>query len=150
MKHKITKIVAVALILCTLCVGLSSCTALEIIGKGFGNGWQETTTVRPQIGNGDTINNDITINTDGTDLAIAANYGLRSIVSVYCTFGGMLGSSSGSAGSGVIYKIDENGNAFVITNYHVVAKNGTSNVISNKINLYLYGMEASEYGIPAT
>ena len=150
MKRKITKIVAVALILCTLCVGLSSCTALEIIGKGFGNGWQETTTVRPQIGNGDTINNDITINTDGTDLAIAANYGLRSIVSVYCTFGGMLGSSSGSAGSGVIYKIDENGNAFVITNYHVVAKNGTSNVISNKINLYLYGMEASEYGIPAT
>ena len=149
MKHKITKIVAVALILCTLCVGLSSCTALEIIGKGFGNGWQETT-ARPQIGNGDTINNDITINTDGTDLAIAANYGLRSIVSVYCTFGGMLGSSSGSAGSGVIYKIDENGNAFVITNYHVVAKNGTSNVISNKINLYLYGMEASEYGIPAT
>ena len=150
MKHKITKIVAVALILCTLCVGLSSCTALEIIGKGFGNGWHETTTVRPQIGNGDTINNDITINTDGTDLAIAANYGLRSIVSVYCTFGGMLSSSSGSAGSGVIYKIDENGNAFVITNYHVVAKNGTSNVISNKINLYLYGMEASEYGIPAT
>ena len=62
----------------------------------------------------------------------------------------MLSSSSGSAGSGVIYKIDENGNAFVITNYHVVAKNGTSNVISNKINLYLYGMEASEYGIPAT
>jgi serine protease Do len=32
----------------------------------------------------------------------------------------------------------------------VVAKNGTSNVISNKINLYLFGMEATEYGIPAT
>jgi phosphoribosylamine-glycine ligase len=32
----------------------------------------------------------------------------------------------------------------------VVAKNGTSNVISNKINLYLFGMEATAYGIPAT
>jgi serine protease Do len=131
-------------------MGLSSCAALEIIGSRFGDGWQETTVQRPPIGNGDTINNDITINTDGTDLAAAANFGLRSIVSVYCTFSGILGNSGGSAGSGVIYKLDENGNAFVITNYHVVAKNGTSNVISNKINLYLFGMEATEYGIPAT
>lgn len=150
MKHKTIKIIAVMLILCTLCMGLSSCAALEIIGSRFGDGWQETTVQRPPIGNGDTINNDITINTDGTDLAVAANFGLRSIVSVYCTFSGILGNSGGSAGSGVIYKLDENGNAFVITNYHVVAKNGTSNVISNKINLYLFGMEATEYGIPAT
>lgn len=58
-----------------------------------------------------------------------------------------------SRGSGVIYKLDrEKGDAYVITNFHVVfdkssiAKGG----ISNKIQLFLYGQEGAPYAIPAT
>ncbi len=57
------------------------------------------------------------------------------------------------AGSGIIYKISrESGDAYIITNYHVVYhKNATnSSRISEDIKIYLYGMEAEEYAIPAT
>ncbi len=58
-----------------------------------------------------------------------------------------------TAGSGVIYRLDKNaGDAYIITNYHVVYYNlaNTANRISNKISVYLYGMEYSNYAIPAT
>ncbi len=57
-----------------------------------------------------------------------------------------------SYGSGVIYKLDRAaGNAYVITNYHVVYNSGEVNTggFSDTINLYLYGMEHSQYAIPA-
>ncbi len=56
---------------------------------------------------------------------------------------------SASAGSGVIYSIDkEKGDAYIITNCHVVY---TSNKkVSTNIKVYLYGMELSTYAIPAT
>ena len=81
-----------------------------------------------------------------TDVALAAAKGLRSAVSVYASFG--TGATAGnSAGSGIIYQLDEeNGNAFIITNYHVVY----SGAISNSIKVFLFGMESSEYAIPAT
>jgi S1-C subfamily serine protease len=58
-----------------------------------------------------------------------------------------------SYGSGVIYSIDrEAGDAYIITNFHVVYNSAsvTSNGISNNIKVYLYGMESDAYAIPAT
>lgn len=54
-----------------------------------------------------------------------------------------------SVGSGVIVSIDkESGDAYIVTNYHVIY-NETYGVSGN-INIYLYGMELSTYAIPAT
>ncbi len=53
-------------------------------------------------------------------------------------------STSVSAGAGVIYKMDDNGNAYIITNYHVLYNKDSLN--TNKIgdtHVYLYG--ASNY-----
>lgn len=58
-----------------------------------------------------------------------------------------------SYGSGVIYKLDkEAGDAYIITNYHVVynSSSATSDGISDKIDLYLYGQQLSSYAIEAT
>ena len=58
--------------------------------------------------------------------------------------------TSSSAGSGVIYKLDkEKGNAYVITNYHVLHIDNT-NSASATANVFLYGMEYAEFKIPAT
>lgn len=58
-------------------------------------------------------------------------------------------SISAGAGSGVIYKLDkEKGDAYIITNQHVVYADGKAT--SAKISVYLYGMESSAYAIPAT
>ena len=67
---------------------------------------------------------------------------LLSTVSIISEWQGVPG-----AGSGVIYQIDkEKGDAYIITNYHVVYYNA----IADKINLYLYGMQNKSYAIPAT
>ena len=51
---------------------------------------------------------------------------------------------SSSAGSGIIYSIDKTkGDAYIITNQHVVYNVKT-------IDVYLYGMQLSAYAIPAT
>ena len=81
-----------------------------------------------------------------TDVTLAAAKGLRSAVSVYASFGNG-GAGGSSAGSGIIYQIDkESGNAFIITNYHVVY----SGAVSKDIKLFLFGMESADYAIPAT
>ncbi len=109
-------------------------------------------------------NNTITITGNNTNNATYATAkGLRSAVSIYCTFET---TSSGSSpwnprpstqtyyttGSGVIYQIDANGNAFIVTNYHVVydSSSNTENGISDKIYIYLYGLENDAFAIPAT
>lgn len=81
----------------------------------------------------------------------AVNNSITSIVSVYCKFnkdvtinGTKSTSSYTSAGSGVIYSLDKTlGNAYIITNYHVVysANSNTTNKICNDINVYVYGQE---------
>lgn len=79
---------------------------------------------------------------------------MLSAVSVYCTFtvsswGGT--SEASSAGSGVIYQLDkESGDAYIITNYHVVYSADSREKISNRIDVFLYGMEYLDYAIPAT
>lgn len=111
-----------------------------VVGKDGADGADGTTTV---IGSGDAS-------------TVAINNGLRSSVSIFSTFTqqGWHGSStpSYSAGSGVIYRLDkEQGNAFIITNYHVIydstAKN---NGIAEDISVYLYGSEINGMEMKAT
>lgn len=107
----------------------------------------------------------------GTDsnISLATAKALRSAVSIHCNFtatvknpwggyypgfggGGGAKQEYSSAGSGVLYKMDkEFGNAFIITNYHVVydSSSDTGNGISDEITVYLYGSETEEQGIPA-
>ena len=108
----------------------------------------------------------ITITTSGSNIPVASSKGLRSAVSIVCKFqatvqqgGWRPGSGStttkdySSEGSGVIYQMDKaNGDAFIITNYHVVydASSNTENGISNDISVYLYGSEIEEKAIKAT
>jgi len=83
-----------------------------------------------------------------TDVTLATSKGLRSSVSIFCTFG-TENSQYYSAGSGVIFKLDKrNGKAFIITNYHVVYDKNEG--ISKEIGVYLYGGEYSEAEINAT
>ena len=148
MKKNKLKYISLILILVISVVSMASCTGFDII-LGYDGGTNETPTI-PSTG--DNITNNITIQGSGSDLTAASNKGLRSIVSIYCTFGGgVLGGGSGAAGSGIIYKITADGDAFIITNYHVVYnEEASSNKISNNISIYLYGMEYADYGITAT
>lgn len=93
----------------------------------------------------------------GSDVSSAAAIGLRSSVSIYCTFyqtdrrGNV--SEYYSAGSGVIYKINKSeGDAFIITNYHVVYDydSRSANGIAEVIDVYLYGGEIAGSGMTAT
>ncbi len=109
-------------------------------------------------------NNTITITGNNTNnVTYATAKGLRSAVSIYCTFETTSGSSSPwnprpstqtyyTTGSGVIYQIDANGNAFIVTNHHVVydSSSNTENGISDQIYIYLYGLENEAFAIPAT
>lgn len=108
----------------------------------------------------------LVITSDGSSIPAASAKGLRSAVSIVCNFqatiqqGGWRPGSSNtttqdysSAGSGVIYQMDKaEGDAFIITNYHVVydASSNTDNGISDDISVYLYGSEIEEKAIEAT
>ena len=146
MKKTVLKLGAAMLVI-VMMLSLSSCVLIdEIMGNNQGVWYPPQTDTDLK----DNINiNNVTINPQGGNLAFGANEGVRSIVSVYCTFGGgLLGGGSGSTGSGIIYKVNSEGDAFIITNYHVV--HNSSSGISEKIDLYLYGMEYVDYTIPAT
>lgn len=100
------------------------------------------------------------------DSTAATAAGLRSAVKVVCGFtktvqiGGWFGmggetsqQSYTQSGAGVIYKLDKDaGDAFIITNYHVIydGSSNAENGVSDMINLYLYGSETEEQAIPAT
>ena len=108
----------------------------------------------------------LTITTNGSSIPAASSKGLRSAVSIVCNFqatvqqGGWRPDSNStttkdysSKGSGVIYQMNPSeGDAFIITNYHVVydASSNTENGISNDIGVYLYGSEIEEKKIKAT
>lgn len=146
MKKTVLKLGAAMLVI-VMMLSLSSCVLIdEIMGNSQGVWYPPQTDTDLK----DNINiNNVTINPQGGNLAFGANEGVRSIVSIYCTFGGgLLGGGSGSTGSGIIYKVNSEGDAFIITNYHVV--HNSSSGISEKIDLYLYGMEYVDYTIPAT
>lgn len=111
-------------------------------------------------------NGSMVISGDGSNVSAASAKGLMSAVSIICNFqttvyqggwgpgfGNTTTQEYSAAGSGVIYQLDKAaGDAFIITNYHVVydASSNTENGISNDISIYLYGSEIEEKAIPAT
>lgn len=158
------RLVSVLLLLC-LCLSVTSCQFFlgndtdaltkEDVRQMISNSMGENVTVQ----GGDNYN--VTINAENSN-NVAAAKALLSTVSIDCVFkvsssfypSGFGGSSreATSSGSGVIFRLDkEKGDAYIITNYHVVYYNSanTSNGISNDISLYLYGQESKEYAIPA-
>lgn len=92
---------------------------------------------------------EVDVQEDNDTTMIANN--IMSVVSVYCSFskttmGGMWGGVStskySSAGSGVIIDLNtEAGNAYIVTNYHVIydSECDTDTHISDSIYLYTYG-----------
>ena len=136
-------------------------------GKDGANGKDGTNGKDGQNG-ADGTDGAITITGDASSISIASSKGLRSAVSITCNFkatvqqGGWFPGGSGgntttkeyySKGSGVIYQMNKaNGDAFIITNYHVVydTSSNTANGISDDINVYLYGSEVEDKAIKAT
>lgn len=73
----------------------------------------------------------------------AKNRALLSTVDIVSSFG-----LSPSAGSGVIYKLDkEKGDAYIVTNYHVIYNERYG--MATEVKLYLYGMRYETYAIKA-
>ena len=165
-KRMIRSIALLSVILIVSCIGMSSCILL-----GYSNDYVTKGDVQQMINgsmNGNVTveggdNYNVTISGVSQDHA-AAGKALLSAVSIRCVFqttsygtsfqpGGTSSREKTSAGSGVIYKIDKNnGDAYVITNYHVVynSQSNTENGISKDIKVYLYGQENDAYAIPAT
>ena len=136
-----------------------------VVGKDGKNGANGKKGANGQNGV-DGADGSLIITSDGSSISAASAKGLRSAVSIVCKFmanvsyGGW-GPNSGSAttkeyasaGSGVIYRMDKaEGDAFIITNYHVVydVSSNTENGISNDISVYLYGSEIKGKAIEAT
>lgn len=60
-------------------------------------------------------------------------------------------STSGSAGSGIIYKLSkETGSAIIVTNYHVVYDGSVDDGVYDTIKAYLYGGECEGQAISTT
>ena len=154
------KIICLLLSLVAVLGSLVGCSSL-----GFVTDAQLEQLLNDRIG-GATVeggdNNYITIQTEGGGNLALASKALLSAVSIYCShktlstdlFGRVTEGTATSAGSGVIYKLDkERGEAYVITNYHVVYNSASTsqNKISDDIYLFLYGQEDNEdYAIPAS
>lgn len=89
---------------------------------------------------------------DTVSINTIMNYNLRTSVLIYSYFGeSNLFQSTlySSAGSGVFIELDkESGDAYIVTNYHVVYD--SSEGISSDITVYIYGQEMSDYEIQAT
>lgn len=90
--------------------------------------------------------------TNGVDSSLmsvsyASNIAILSTVTIYCEYA----DSSTAAGSGIIISDDkENGDAYIITNYHVVYNPDTQPEICENITIYLYAMQYEQYEISAT
>lgn len=171
MKRKYTKLILSILLCMALFATLCACdngedkssaglSAYEIAVKnGFEGSETDWLNSLHSTNTVEKTTNNYNVEVNGShDVSVAANIGLKSIVSVYCkhtvivnTWFGQQTQQAQSAGSGVIYKIENDGSAYIITNHHVVYENSssTSNKISDDINVYLYGMEGSTYAIPA-
>ena len=114
----------------------------------------------------DGANGSLVITGNGSNIPAASSKGLRSAVTIVSNFTGTVSQGgwrpgSGSTttkeyyaeGSGVIYQLDKGeGDAFIITNYHVVydTSSNTENGISDDIDVYLYGSEVEDKVIEAT
>jgi serine protease Do len=104
----------------------------------------------------------LVISSDSSAVALAVAKGLRSSVSIVAGFTGTFQSypfmptyekEYTQGGSGIIYELNEaEGNAFIVTNYHVVysANSNNTDKISDDISVYLYGSELANKAISAT
>lgn len=154
-KRVLIKLGAILLVL-TMALSLSSCSFEFDIYEDFFNG----TFPEFDDGFGDNIPNfgifDDSINSEnygdfypGSGESSLENVSpltktLLSTVTIVADFG-----TAAGAGSGVFYKVDKkSGDAYVITNYHVIYTDGYG--VADEISLYLYGMELSSYAITAT
>ncbi len=160
----------VTLLVLLLSVSLTSCSAYY---SSLWDAYDDSTDSSESTDNGATtpeedsitnsVTNNITIEAGEQGTAAATAAGLRSAVSIYCAFTTTSGGSAPwnpmpntqsyyTTGSGVLYQVESDGSAFVITNYHVVydSSSDTANHISDQIYLYLYGLEDEAYAIPAS
>ncbi len=116
----------------------------KVVGKDGKDG------INGGVGNG---GDSITIVGGEDNTALATSLGLTSSVNVIASFDKGSGTSLesyASAGAGVIYKLDKStGDAYIITNYHVVYDSSSNTGIAKELTVYLYGMEWSNYGITA-
>ena len=160
-KMRLASCLTCLLLICTLaltsCSNSSGVVGARINDNGeliltYWNGAEQNLGV---VVGGDGNDGSLVITGDGSSIPAATAKGLRSSVSIVCKFrttvqqGGWrpgFGSTAtqeySSAGSGVIYQMDKGlGDAFIITNYHVVydASSNTKNGISDDISVYLYG-----------
>ncbi len=134
------KIISLFLLIAVSLCSLSSCLFLDTDGILGSQGKDETPNYTINVNGGPTYENINITSTENKNL-LSASKAVLSAVSVI---------TSSSAGSGVIYEIDkERGEAFIITNYHVVYDQNQGS-IAGAIKVFLYGMEAQEYGINAT
>lgn len=171
MKQKITKLTSLLVLLCVLFSGMAaaSCglTANPTDTDGIVQATEKTdSTEEPDDSDtapGIAEDTDTITREDTDSIACAAASGLQSSVSIYCTFETTYGGTSPwdpmpttqtyyTAGSGVIYRLEDDGSAFIVTNHHVVydSDSDTENRVSDKIYVYLYGMEDEAHAIPAT
>jgi len=151
----------------TLCVGIVIAVLLAALLLGGGSVSKERlqSTVEAEVAGavrhmtyeaGDTY--EITIQSDAEGDLLAASRGLLSSVRIEASFRtrDALSRPTGTqqlSGAGVIYRLNKDmGEAYIITNYHVIylAEALTKGGISDDIRLYLYGMESPDYAIAAT
>lgn len=85
----------------------------------------------------DFIKENFAVNTDVT--AAVANSCALSVVEVKA----YNNTTNVTSGSGVIYQLDEDGNAIILTNYHVVV--GSGSTVKTKFDLRLYGQQENTY-----
>ena len=165
-KRRVVRLLALMLVTALTVTALGSCVVVG--GKDYMTEEDVAKYLASKLGGNITVeggdNYDVDISVDGALNIVAAAKALLSSVSVYCTFSTESVSGWGpgasvttkdvsAAGSGVIYKLDKaQGDAFIITNYHVVynKQSVSDNGIAKKIDLYLYGQESAGYAIPAT
>ncbi len=115
-------------------------------GEGEGEGGSEST---PEF-----LPKDEELNPEDLHSAQSALLSVVRVVSTFEVYTGYGTSTSTqiAEGAGVIYRLDrEAGDAYIITNYHVVYNRSAANSskLSQDISLYLYGQESEAYKIDA-
>lgn len=141
MKNKISALFLCAIMIFSI-LAMSSCYLLNdgvVEGLLSDSDGDKNITIE----GGDT--NSITITGAENSEMLAASKGLLSSVSIRCKFEAQRLTGKGNEtyyaeGSGVIYKLDKTkGDAYIITNYHVINDEQANSKISKEINVSLYG-----------
>lgn len=148
---KSARIGALLLVLLLAVGAMSSCVGMDM----YGGMYMTREDVEDMLGDrllgnvtveaGDNYN--LTVNGSVADDLTRASHALLSSVSVVCNYSSS--TAKPQAGSGIIYQLDKgNGDAIIVTNYHVVYSSTAG--VSDDITVYLYGQERSDYAIKAT